>query len=396
MENRCVIMFGLQPWDIEIGSNFKNMATEISRCNKVLYVNRPLDRISYYKNRNDKKVRARLESIKQNKNTLTKIEKNLWVLNPRIILESINFLPEGSLYHYFNKRNNRKIASEILSSAKQLNFKEIVLLVDNDFFNGLYLKEFIKPNIFIYYVRDYLLSQNYFKKHGEKAEPLIMQKADAVVANSAYLNEYANKYNNSTDIGQGCDVDDFLDSNQVIPVDMTHLHSPKIGYCGMLTAARLDINLLEFIAKEKTDWNIILVGPQDAEFKSSSLHNMKNVFFLGPKKTSELPAYVHNFDVCINPQVLNQMTIGNYPRKIDEYLAAGKPVVATNTKAMLFFGDFVYLCDTPESYIINIKLALSEKNNDGTRERRIDFAKSHTWPASVNKLYDVIKNLKKQ
>ena len=388
-------MFGLQPWDIEIGSNFKNMAMEISRTNKVLYVNRPLDRISYYKKRNDKKVKARLESIKQKKNRLTEIEKNLWVLNPAIILDSINLLPAGFLYNYLNKRNSRKIALEILSSAKQLKFEKIILIVDNDFFNGLYLKEFIKPNIFIYYIRDYLLSQDYFKKHGEKAEPLIMQKADAVVANSAYLNEYANNYNNSTDIGQGCDVEGFLNTNQIVPADIIHLPGPKIGYCGMLTASRLDIALLEFIAKKNPSWNIILIGPQDIEFKSSSLHAMENVFFLGAKKPSELPAYVHSFDVCINPQVLNQMTIGNYPRKIDEYLAAGKPVVATNTKAMSFFSDFVYLCDTPESYIANIKLALLEENDNEMKDKRIDFAKSHTWPASVNKLYDVIENLKK-
>ncbi len=395
MEDRCVIMFGLQPWDIEIGSNFKNMAMEISGANKVLYINRPLDRVNYYKNRKDKKVKARLESIKQNKNRLTEIKKNLWVLNPRIILESINLLPKGALYNYLNKRNSRKIGFEILHAAKELGFEDTVLIVDNDFLNGLYLKEFINPVLFIYYVRDYLLSQDYFKKHGTRAEALIMQKADAVVANSAYLNDYANKYNQSVDIGQGCDVDDFLNKNQSTPADMMNLKSPKIGYCGMLTTARLDISLLEFIAKEKPGWNIILVGPQDTNFKSSLLHERKNVFFLGAKKQSDLPAYVHNFDVCINPQLLNQMTIGNYPRKIDEYLAAGKPVVATDTKAMRFFDDFVYLCETPESYIMNIEKALAENANAGIKEKRIEFAKSHTWPASVNKLYDVIKNLKK-
>jgi hypothetical protein len=31
---------------------------------------------------------------------------------------------------------------------------------------------------------------------------------------------------------------------------------------------------------------------------------------------------------------LNETTKGNYPRKIDEYLAMGKPVVATKTIAM--------------------------------------------------------------
>ncbi|MDQ6763428.1 MAG: glycosyltransferase [Bacteroidota bacterium] len=395
MENRCVIMFGLQPWDIEIGSNFKNMAIEISHTNKVLYVNRPLDRISYYKNRKDKKVKARLESIRQNKNTLTEAKKNIWVLNPRIILESINFLPPGFLYNFLNKKNNKKVASEILSSAAQLGFENPVMLIDNDFFNALYLKEYIQPSLFIYYVRDYLLSQPYFQKHGEKAEHAIMRKADAVIANSAYLNNYANKYNASTDIGQGCEVDEFLETNHKVPTDMNSLHGSKIGYCGMLTSARLDISLLEFIAKEKPEWNIILVGPQDEVFASSSLHQQKNVFFLGHKKPAELPAYVHAFDVCINPQVLNQMTIGNYPRKIDEYLAAGKPTVATDTEAMRFFSDFVYLCDTPESYIKNIECALAENNVPDITKKRIDFAKSHTWPASVNKLYDVIDSLKK-
>ena len=395
MENRCIVMFGLQPWDIEIGSNFKNMALEICRTNKVLYVNRPLDRVNYYKNRHDKKVQARLESIKHKKNRLTEIEKNLWVLNPAIILESINLLPKGVVYTYLNKRNSKKIAGEILSATKELNFHKLVLLIDNDFFNGLYLKEFLKPNVFVYYVRDFLRSQPYFKKHGDKSEPLIMQKADAVVTNSTYLNEYASEYNNSTDIGQGCEVDEFLDDSHPEPADLQRLQKPRIGYCGMLTAARLDIELLEFIAKRKPEWNIVLVGPQDDVFKSSVLNDIANVFFLGSKKPHELPAYVHHFNVCINPQVLNQMTIGNYPRKIDEYLAAGKPVVATDTTAMRFFSDFVYLADTPESYIENIGLALSENNKGELIQRRIEFAKSHTWRASVAKLYDVIDRIQK-
>ena len=58
---------------------------------------------------------------------------------------------------------------------------------------------------------------------------------------------------------------------------------------------------------------------------------MDNVHFLGAKKTDELASYMEHFDVCINPQVVNDLTIGNYPRKIDEYLAMGKAVVATDT-----------------------------------------------------------------
>ena len=64
IKDRDFIIFGLQPWDIPIGSNCKNMAEEISRHNRVLYVNRPLDRISKIKYKEDIRTKNRLESIK--------------------------------------------------------------------------------------------------------------------------------------------------------------------------------------------------------------------------------------------------------------------------------------------------------------------------------------------
>ena len=47
-----------------------------------------------------------------------------------------------------------------------------------------------------------------------------------------------------------------------------------------------------------------------------------------------MPAYLQHFDVCINPQEVNDITLGNFPLKILEYLAMGKPVVATATHLM--------------------------------------------------------------
>ena len=102
-----------------------------------------------------------------------------------------------------------------------------------------------------------------------------------------------------------------------------------------------------------------------------------------------------NFDVCINPQILNQMTIGNYPRKIDEYLAAGKPVVATETEAMQMFKKYCYLAEDVNGYIEGINKALNE-NSEQIRLARKEFAKSHTWEASVNGLYNAINEYKEK
>ena len=391
IKDRDFIIFGLQSWDIPIGSNCKNIAVEIVKNNRVLYVNRPLDRISNFKAVNDIQTINRKESVKRGKNIIKEVKNNLWVFNPRIIVESINFLPTGFLYDFLNRRNNKKLASEINWAKEKLKFKNPILIVDNDFYNGLYLKDFLKPTLFIYYIRDFLLSQNYFIRHGNKAESLIIKKADGIAANSKYLSDYAANTNpNVSDVGQGCDVEDYLAEQSEIPPDIANINYPIIGYCGSLTVTRLDIDLLYFIAAQKPLWNIVFVGPEDDEFKLSELHKLKNVHFLGPKITSQLPKYTHAFNVCINPQLLNQMTIGNYPRKVDEYLAAGKPVVATKTNAMEMFRTEVYLCTDKNEFIEKIKEALNEVWDENKKEARKKLAKSHTWAASVNKIYQLI------
>ena len=93
----------------------------------------------------------------------------------------------------------------------------------------------------------------------------------------------------------------------------------------------------------------------------------------------------------MNPQLKNDITKGNYPLKIDEYLAMGKPVIATRTIAMKLFEDYTYLADKPEDYSGLVKKALKE-NSKEKEEQRIAFANSHTWENCVNKVYEIISN----
>ena len=83
--------------------------------------------------------------------------------------------------------------------------------------------------------------------------------------------------------------------------------------------------------------------------------------------------------------------MGNYPLKIDEYLAMGKPVVATRTKAMKLFEEYTYLADKPEEYPDLIKKALAGDSKEKHRQR-IAFAQTHTWENSMSELYKVILN----
>ncbi len=395
IKNRDIIMIGIQPWDVPIGCNFKNMACVIAKDNRVLYVNRPLDRVTKYKNPEDNRTQNRLKSIKDGINVLDEVESNLWVFNPQTQLESINWLPDGILYNYLNKNNNKKFAKEINKAIAKLNINNPILFIDNDFYNGLYLQDYLEVDCTVYYLRDYLLAQPYFAKHGNISEPKLLSKVDLVVTNSLYLTTYAKQYNdNSFYTGQGCGDEFFVEAPETYPEDISNIHKPVIGYCGFLTEMRLDIELIATIARSHPEWNIVLIGPEDEAFEKSALHSISNVHFLGNKNERHLPNYVHYFDVCINPQVVNQLTIGNYPRKVDEYLAVGKPVVATVTETMQEFGDCVYLCNNPSEYIAAIEDAIEKASDKAGALKRKQVARSHSWENSVDKFYSAVKNFK--
>jgi glycosyltransferase involved in cell wall biosynthesis len=394
IRNEDIIMFGLQPWDIEIGSNFKNMALELSKNNRVLYVNHPVNRSSLIQDRNNAQIKNRIQSLKYGEKVLEQVSEKLWVFNPRTILESVNWIPSSFLFDRFNYINNKRLVKEIQWASEKLDFNEPIIIVDNDFLRGFYFKELLKNKLFIFYIRDYLLSQPYFRKHGNRLEPEMIRKADMVAANSGYLADYARQFNpEAFDIGQGCDVKDFLHNFYQKPADLHGIKKPVIGYCGALLSIRLDINLLIQLAQRNPQWNFVLIGPEDESFRNSKLHHFKNVFFLGTKPAGELPAYIHHFDVCINPQVLNQMTIGNYPRKVDEYLAAGKQVVATSTKTMEMFSNYVYLCKDADEYISAIHSALGNADSVAKINAGRNFAMSHTWEAVIDKLYERIEHI---
>jgi glycosyltransferase involved in cell wall biosynthesis len=397
IKGRDIVVVGQQPWDVSIGSNCKNIALEWSKYNRVLYVNAPLDRKTLYQSKEDPKIQTRLAVINGEKDGLLQIQDNLWNLYPDTMIESINWIPLQGIFEWLNKRNNRLFAKSIQVAIQKLGFKDIILFNDNDMFRSFHLKDMLHPFISIYYSRDFMLAVDYWKKHGEKLEPELIAKSDICVANSTYLAQYCEQYNpQSFYVGQGCELDLFMQTVGLAkPTDLLAIPSPIIGYVGALQSIRLDIEVLMHISASKPEWNLVLVGPQDDVFKSSPLHQCKNVFFIGSKDPSELPQYIHAFDVCINPQIVNQVTIGNYPRKIDEYLAVGKPVVATKTEAMRIFMEHCYLADDKHSYIDSIAKAL-ETNSPELANQRREFAAGHTWENSVALIDQAILNKEKE
>lgn len=390
------IFTGLQHWDMSIGSNARDIALEISKHNRVLYFNTPMDILTRFLESESPEAKRRLSVLEGKEKSVRQINSNLWIVDYPFLLWPVNKLPDGSIFDYINKINNKKLAHYIRKIADQHNFKDTIHIIDNDIYRSFYMKEYLKPLLSVYYRRDNLLPFLYWKKHACRLEPLLIGKSDMTLCNSEQLAAFSRTYNpNSFDIGQGVDLSAYQTNiNYIIPEDIINIPHPIVGYLGDINSLRLDPEIGYQLAQNNPTISFVWVGKEDATFVSHPLHTLSNVYFLGMKPKESVPAYISAFDICLNPQTINEITIGNYPRKIDEYLALGKPVIATATLTMDLFKQQVYLCSSIEDYQHALSKAMVE-NNEKLKTERIIFAHSHTWENSVKKLYEYIKSCMK-
>ena len=392
MKGTDFIITGLQSWDIPIGSNAIDIAKEIAIDNRVLYVNSPLDMMTMYRNKPTAETKRRMEVLKKKKKPLRKINKNLWVLDFPFYIWSVNGLPDGFLFDFFNKANNKKIFNYTRKVATKLGFENPVHFIDNDIYRSFYAKEILHPKLSVYYRRDNVQPYSYWKKHAVRLEPKLIEKSDLVVCNSPQLADYAKTFNSqSNDVGQGVDLSAYNSEVEfTIPAALQNIPQPRIGYIGDINSMRLDADLIYELAKSKPDYSFVMIGNEDKVFATHKLHGLGNVHFTGSIPKNDVPQYMNALDICLNPQLVNEITIGNYPRKVDEYLALGKPVIATATQTMELFKDHVYLCSSVEDYKTAIEKALVE-NTEVNKNNRIQFAKSHSWENNVQEIYKYIQ-----
>jgi glycosyltransferase involved in cell wall biosynthesis len=180
------------------------------------------------------------------------------------------------------------------------------------------------------------------------------------------------------------------------PADLASIPHPRIGYAGVIKQ-QLDLALLAQVARRRPDWSLVMVGPigmiGDQAEALRALQQLPNCHFTGRKSAAELPAYVQHFDVCTLGYVMDGYTRYIYPLKLHEYLAAGRPVVATHIPALEEFREVVYMARSAEDWVAAIEGALTENKTAAAARERI--AAEHDWSSLVRRVATAIdQNLK--
>jgi glycosyltransferase involved in cell wall biosynthesis len=115
---------------------------------------------------------------------------------------------------------------------------------------------------------------------------------------------------------------------------------------------------------------------------------MPNVRFLGARPRTDLPAYLKSFDVCTIPYVLDTLSESIFPLKLFEYLAAGRPVVATAMPELLRYQQYVHVALSPRDFEDAIEKSLHNPLPAASES----FLRENSWDAKANLLLETIKH----
>lgn len=182
------------------------------------------------------------------------------------------------------------------------------------------------------------------------------------------------------------------DKKPVLSAEMQKLKHPVLGYIGTINE-RVDIALLIKISENIPDCSIALIGDLHCQRTDiSALAGRKNIYLLPGQYFWDLPAYTWAFDVCLLPYVPALTKVE--PTKIYDYLATGKPVVATACPEIKKFGDYIFIAGNADEFVECIKKGLTE-DDDSKRKKRLVLAQENSWSKRAEEIMKFIqKNIK--
>lgn len=383
-------------WDQDLSSASFSMARALAKTNRVFYIDHPFSIKDVWKGRKDPRIRKRLQALLFGRNPVTPIEghHNLYYVTPFITLP-INGFPPGKLYNWLNAFNNFLFFKAIRRTLRQFNIKDYIYWNSYDPFYSATLPRDLKPGLFIYQSRDNIEESNYVRKHGPALEAIASRASDLRMATSSELTQHLAKYGKPYQFfPNAAAVELFFPAvNRSLnpPKELAGIQGKIIGYIGNI-CLRQDYDLIYKLATTFTSETLVLVGPRnDRAYHHYEFEKLPNVIFTGPKKLEQLPEYLAYMDVTIMPFKVNNLTKSIYPLKLNEYLAAGKPVVTTRFSPDLIpFQDCIYVSNTHDEFLENIRIALKDESPE-LINRRIALAAANSWSNRVDQFWEIVE-----
>ncbi len=288
------------------------------------------------------------------------------------------------LNHYTTKFYLQRARKNLIKQGCK---KIILYLWRPEFLSAL---DLVEHDLSCYHIDDeYTFSQT--EQPIPEEESILITSVDQVIIHSRALLEKKGHLNPNTVLVPNGVNYQYFSGSHVEPTDLASIPHPRITYVGVIKS-ELDMALMYELAGAETDKSFIFVG-----YKKNNLHGdgdlitklfeLPNVYWLGPKDTEMLPAYMMYSDVCSMCYKKNDYTKYIYPLKLHEYFASGRPIVSTPLNAMREFSEHIIFADNLSEWRQGIEEAMGTIMNSPRRcAQRKEVAKQHDWMRHTEKI----------
>lgn len=380
LSGEAIICLSITPWESELPSTGHHLMRELARRNRVLFVDRPLT----WKDLGHRP--ATPEAWARWRRTLGLAPRlrrgsdpavDLWVLTPPPM--SPNALP-AALYDPLMDHAARGVRAAIRQAMRALGLRRPLLHINFELALGPRLMGTLGESFSVYHCFDEVSCAAHLARHGPAQERQLLHRADLVLATSPQLLTRCRELRPDTGyLPNGVEHAHYARTDVPVPPELAGLPRPVIGYLGNLEA-RFDYELVTRLARAHPGWSLVLVGPVQPEWRPAvqSLAALPNVHLLGPRAAAEAPGLLQGMDVAMIPFVATALTRAIYPLKLNEYLAAGRPVVLTPFAPLDDFAGTVEVAAGAEAFGQAIARALAT-DSPARRAARVELARRHDW-----------------
>jgi glycosyltransferase involved in cell wall biosynthesis len=386
IKGRDIVCISFVTWDDHWGTP-QQLMSRLAAHNRVFFVDQPVSPLSFVTG-----IRRRgavAEQVKRWRGGARQVADNIYAGAPPPVLPLRYNRFANAINAFFLRRWLRL-------QTKRLGFKDPIYW---NFQPGLpHLKRAVRPSLAVYHCVDDFASVPHWWNPASAVrarERECCVEADVVICTGRKLVASRRQFNpNIHFVPEGADVSLFeraADAETQIPEDIAKLAGKVIGYIGVIDF-RLDVELLTRIAKERPDYSIALVGPVKSDTQDlQALQDLPNVHFFGNRPIEALPAYIKAMDVCLIPYVLNDYVHHIFPLKLYEYMAAGKPIVATDMEEMRpYAGAEMTIAKSHEAFLAAVDDAIAHDTVERAAARQAT-AQGESWGDRVERISAILQ-----
>jgi glycosyltransferase involved in cell wall biosynthesis len=219
----------------------------------------------------------------------------------------------------------------------------------------------------------------------EVMERGVIARCDKAIAVSENLMARLEKRGrDSTLLSHGVDLDFWRHPHSTTRFD--RLQSPLIVFWGVIDR-RMDVTWIRKLANDMTDGTILLVGPLDNP--EPELLKLPRVVHQPSVALAELPGIAAAADVLVMPYADLPVTRAMQPLKLKEYLATGKPVVASALPAVGPWSDCLDVAFSADDFSALVQRRVETRTPSSQMAARERLA-TESWQAKSRVFEEII------